>query len=126
MIALRHITLDCEDAATLAAFWSAALERPVDEGASAFFASIGIATRSRRPAWLFLQVPEGKQAKNRMHLDFSAADPGSDLSALVDRLVALGATAHGEHDEWGTRWTVLADPEGNEFCVGAPSATQVG
>jgi len=126
MIALRHITLDCRDATALAAFWATALDRPVDEGASPFFASIGMATRSRRPAWLFLQVPEPKQAKNRMHLDFSAADPQVELTDLVGRLVALGATAHGEHDEWGTRWTVLADPEGNEFCVGGPSDTPPG
>lgn len=114
MIALRHVSIDCRDAAALAAFWSAALDRPVDEGANAFFASIGIGFRSRQPAWLFLQVPEPKVAKNRMHVDFSTGD----RTAEITRLVALGASSHGEYDEWGVQWTVLADPEGNEFCVG--------
>ena len=67
------------------------------------------------PAWLFVQVPEAKAAKNRLHLDFSTADRG----AQVARLVALGARPLGEHEEEGERWTVLADPEGNEFCVAA-------
>ncbi|MGI8532367.1 MAG: VOC family protein [Geodermatophilaceae bacterium] len=119
MIALRHVTLDCRDPGALAAFWSAALDRPLDEGAGPFFASIGMGVRSRQPAWLFLKVPEGKSAKNRMHVDFSTDDRATE----VERLVALGATAQGEHDEFGTRWTVLADPEGNEFCVGMPSTT---
>jgi predicted enzyme related to lactoylglutathione lyase len=122
VIALRHVAVDCQDAAALAAFWSAALDRPVDEGASPYFASIGIRFRSRQPAWLFLKVPEPKVAKNRMHVDFGA----DDRAAEVERLVSLGASSHGEHDEYGTRWTVLADPEGNEFCVGMPSADRAG
>ncbi|MDQ3464240.1 MAG: VOC family protein [Actinomycetota bacterium] len=119
MITLRHVTVDCRDAAVLAAFWSAALDRPVDEGANPYYASIGIGFRSRQPAWLFLQVPEPKTAKNRMHVDFSTDERGAE----VQRLVALGASTHGEHDEYGVRWTVLADPEGNEFCVGGPRST---
>lgn len=117
MIALRHVTIDCRDAAVLAAFWSAALDRPVDKGASPYFASIGMGFRSRQPAWLFLQVPEPKSAKNRMHVDFGT----DNRSAEVQRLVALGAGTHGDHDEYGTSWTVLSDPEGNEFCVGSPA-----
>ncbi|MBA2555689.1 MAG: VOC family protein [Geodermatophilaceae bacterium] len=117
MIALQHVTVDCRDATALAAFWSAALDRPVDDGASEHFASIGIRFRSRQPAWLFIHVPEAKTAKNRMHVDFGTADRSTE----VERLVALGASTHGEHDEFGVRWTVLADPEGNEFCVGGAS-----
>ncbi len=120
MIAVRHLSLDCADAAGLASFWSAALGRPVDEGASPYFASIGMAARSSRtPAWLFLRVLEAKSAKNRLHVDFAAGD----RAAEVARLVGLGATDLGEHDEYGTSWTVLQDPEGNEFCVGGPSPT---
>ncbi len=122
MITLRHVTVDCRDASALAAFWSAALGRPVDDGGHEYFASIGMGFRSRQPAWLFLQVPEPKSAKNRLHVDFST----TDRAAEVERLVALGACTHGEHDEWGVQWTVLSDPEGNEFCVGGPAEASAG
>jgi hypothetical protein len=112
-VSVAHVTLDCHDATVLAAFWSAALDRDVDAGAAPEFASVGLSPPVQQPAWLFVQVPESKTAKNRMHLDFDAAD----RVAEVTRLEALGARALGEHQEHGARWTVLADPEGNEFCV---------
>jgi len=59
-------------------------------------------------------VPEGKTVKNRLHLDLS---PPSTMQAEVDRLEAAGAKALRRVDEGGSFWTVLADPEGNEFCV---------
>ena len=59
------------------------------------------------------RVPEPKTAKNRMHLDLTAPDP----EAEVARLVELGATRVADMEEWGDQWTVLQDPEGNEFCV---------
>jgi predicted enzyme related to lactoylglutathione lyase len=62
---------------------------------------------------LFNQVPESKTAKNRMHVDLVA----DDREAEVDRLVGLGAKRLADQAEFGLRWTVLADPEGNEFCV---------
>ena len=62
---------------------------------------------------LFLKVPEGKTVKNRMHVDFRAPD----REAEVARLVGLGATRGDTHNEFGLTWTVLQDPEGNEFCV---------
>jgi hypothetical protein len=114
-VALTNITFDCGDAATLAGFWSAATGHPVDDGATPEFASIGFPGEPGRPAWLFAQVPEGKSAKNRVHLDLAAGD--ADGEAEIDRLVGLGAKRVAEHDEGGARWTVLADPEGNEFCV---------
>ena len=122
-VALANITFDCADAARLAAFWSAAIGRPVDDGASEHFASIGIArtegdgstgpTGDAGPTWLFCGVPEGKTAKNRMHVDLMA----DDRPAEVERLVGLGATHVTDVDEWGHQWAVLRDPEGNEFCV---------
>lgn len=116
-VSIGHITFDCRDAVALAGFWSQALGRPVDDGAQPFFASIGYPAEDGRPAWLFLQVPEGKEAKNRMHLDLIADPTSGGRDAEVARLVALGATTLGDHDEWGHRWTVMQDPEGNEFCV---------
>ncbi len=112
-VSLSHVTFDCSDPPSLAAFWAAALDRPVDEDASAYFASIDH-RESGRPSWFFIRVPEPKSGKNRLHVDLSA----DDRDAEVARLSALGATEVSAHDEWGTVWTVMTDPEGNVFCVG--------
>jgi Glyoxalase-like domain len=111
-IELSNVTLDCGDPQRVAEFWSAALDRPVDEGGSDGFVSIGIDDRSRT-GWFFIKVPEGKQAKNRAHFDLHADDRESEVA----RLLGLGATRIADHDEYGTRWTTLQDVEGNEFCV---------
>ena len=60
-------------------------------------------------------MPEAKAAKNRMHLDIETPDVDSEAS----RLESLGATATrgGTRNEHGTNWVIMADPEGNEFCV---------
>ncbi|MEM9563648.1 MAG: VOC family protein [Actinomycetota bacterium] len=110
---IGNITFDCDDPQKVAAFWSAALERPVDEGGSPFFASIGVSDPATLPNWLFLAVPEHKTAKNRLHLDFGSEDRAADVA----RLVSLGATHVADKDEWGHSWAVLTDVEGNEFCV---------
>jgi hypothetical protein len=69
-------------------------------------------SEDRLPGLLFVRVPEPKTIKNRLHLDFR----GDDRDAEVERLLGLGATkvdiGQGEQS-----WVVLADPEGNEFCV---------
>ena len=120
-IRVGNITIDCDDVMRVAQFWSAAMERPLDDGASEWFASIGGTDPDRaEPAWYFAKVPEGKTAKNRMHVD--VFDPSPDV---VDRLIGLGATVVGQHEmAWaGHSWTVLQDPEGNEFCVGAKPYT---
>jgi hypothetical protein len=69
-------------------------------------------------------VPEPKTAKNRMHLDINIADRGgtpqerrSQVDAEVERLEGLGATRMSSFDEPEGVWTVMLDPEGNEFCV---------
>ena len=103
------ITFDCSNAAELADFWARATDRAVDPDASQAFASIDPA--DGRPRMMFVQVPEGKSAKNRLHLDLSSPD----LNAEADRLVALGAKRGGEFTESGAHWITLADPEGNEF-----------
>jgi predicted enzyme related to lactoylglutathione lyase len=118
---LGNITIDCDDVLRVASFWSAALGRPLDDGSSERFASIGGTDRERaQPAWYFPKVPEPKQTKNRVHLDLTSPDPSA-----VDELVALGATVVGEHEVPGAshRWTIMQDPEGNEFCVAANSFT---
>lgn len=120
-IRLAAITVDCADALVVGRFWSVALGRPLDGGATGDFASIGMAEHrdtegwrlGGEQAWLFVRVPEPKAAKNRMHLDVATADPAAEVA----RLVGLGAQRVADVDEWGYRWTVMRDPEGNEFCV---------
>jgi len=108
------VTIDCADALAVATFWSAALHRSIDPDGSGDFASIGFADADETlPAWQFTKVPEGRSGKNRMHLDFST----SDRAGEVGRLVGLGATRVDDITESGSTWTVLRDPEGNEFCV---------
>ena len=107
---MKNVTFDAADPPRLAAFWSAATGREVVD-ANPHFAML-------RPdehgiTMLFLKVPESKAAKNRMHLDFHAADREAEIARLVD----LGATRHDTRDEYDVEWTVLTDPEGNEFCV---------
>lgn len=108
---LHNITFDAYDAAALARFWSAVLDRPVVDWASEKFAALARAEGA--PNFLFIQVPEGKTAKNRMHLDLDA----DDLAEARARLEALGATFLHERDEYGVHWNTFQDPEGNEFCV---------
>jgi hypothetical protein len=112
-ISLGHITFDSANPPTLARFWADALGRPLDDGASEFFASIDDGAVDR-PSWFFIRVPETKTTKNRLHVDLTADDRESE----VTRLSALGAGKVSDHDEWGAVWTVMTDPEANEFCVG--------
>lgn len=109
-----HITVDCADAARLAGFWAEALGWNVSPDSDEEYAAVGGPQRpADTPGWLFFQVPEGKSAKNRLHVDLEA----DDLDAETERLRTLGASVLWEKDEWGTRWNALTDPEGNEFCV---------
>src|SRR5690242_10878347 len=109
---VQNITFDCDDTAKVGAFWSAALDRALDPSPNEHIHTIGM-TDGMLPRWFFLKVPEGKTAKNRMHLDLGTDDREKE----VERLLDLGATHVADKDEWGIRWTVLQDPEGNEFCV---------
>ena len=119
-LSLGQIVIDSADAARLADFWSRLLERPVLDGANQFFAVIPPAEDSSFPALMFLEVPEPRQGKNRLHLDLVSAD----RAAAVARATELGAREVGEFDEYGTQWTTLADPEGNVFDIGVPRQDQ--
>jgi hypothetical protein len=111
---LFAVTFDCADAAELGMFWAQVRGQELDPGASEAFASIGLPDSGRtEPRWCFVQVPEGKSAKNRMHPDLITAD----LAAEVERLIGLGASRKADVEAGGTRWTTLLDPEGNEFDV---------
>lgn len=107
------VTIDCADPAKLAEFWSKAIgATDVKDYGDAF-----VFLFPEGGPYVGLQkVPEERaRAKNRVHLDFRA----EDRVAEVARLVGLGATEVEEHTVPGMAWTVLRDPEGNEFCVGS-------
>ncbi|HEV2362424.1 MAG TPA: VOC family protein [Acidimicrobiales bacterium] len=121
VLKVGNITFDCDDALAVATFWSEALGRALDPGASPDYASIGGADPDRdEVSWYFERVPESKVAKNRVHLDLVDPDP-----ATVERLVSLGAKVLATHEIGGGShsWTVLQDPGGNEFCVSIKSYT---
>ena len=113
MAATIGLVLDCTNPEALARFWSDALGYTTLGGAGNYVMladSDGV-----KPKLLLQAVPEAKTAKNRMHIDIDTAH----VEAEVARLEALGAQrlepeVRSEH---GTNWVVMADPEGNEFCV---------
>ncbi|MEU7216881.1 VOC family protein [Nocardia iowensis] len=125
MSVIRDLVFDCRHPASLARFWAAALDgynvAAYDEAELARLRAVGIddpeddptvlveAGPGIRPRLFFQLVPETKVVKNRVHLDLASDDPAAE----VERLVALGARVLTEHPEH----VVLADPEGNEFCL---------
>lgn len=113
---LANVVIDCDDVLTVARFWSTALRRPIDPDPSEYFASIGTRDEDRDTVrWFFAKVPEKRVAKNRVHVDLVADDKDEELARLLD----LGATKLADKEEYGHAWTVLQDPEGNEFCLAA-------
>ena len=139
-----QITFDCADPAGLAAFWAEALGYQLQDPPEGFESweqaldAMGVPPESRndasavldpdgsRPRLFFQRVPERKQVKNRVHLDVRAA-PGLErdarmaaLEAEAERLVSLGATRLQRYEPappLGAGHIVMADPEGNEFCL---------
>jgi predicted enzyme related to lactoylglutathione lyase len=111
---VRNIAVDCADPYTLAGFWSAVTGRPIDAGHRPGDAEV-VVTLETGTRLYFGRVPEGKVVKNRLHL---CMQPRDDRDAEVDRLLRFGATMLDDrrHVPDGG-WAVLADPEGNEFCV---------
>lgn len=109
----HNVVIDCASHEVVVPFWEAALgwsSRRVNEQFVALRPPDGSGVGF---SILFQQVPEPKVVKNRAHIDFDAGD----MAAEVDRLVALGGQRLAEHALGDFRWVVVADPEGNEFCV---------
>jgi Glyoxalase-like domain len=107
----EQVNVDASDPVALGRWWAEALGWVVvNDAADEFEIRPG---KDRLPGLLFAPVPEGKTVKNRLHLDFRP----DDQEAEVARLLALGARHAdvGQGDD--VTWVVLADPEGNEFCV---------
>jgi catechol 2,3-dioxygenase-like lactoylglutathione lyase family enzyme len=109
------VVLDCVDADALADFWSSALGFRRGPFHPPYVRLVD--PSERWPDLLLQQVPEPKVGKNRMHVDIHVAD----VPAEVARLVALGAAVvDPPHDDEGFLTAILADPQGNEFCVIRP------
>jgi catechol 2,3-dioxygenase-like lactoylglutathione lyase family enzyme len=139
-VKIHNITFDCADPDALSAFWAQALgyaKRALPPDMRAELLAAGLTEEDLRarglaedpqgggPRLLFQRVPEPKTAKNRMHMDILAV-PGrrattEEVDAEVERLQGLGATVLRKSDgSWGPYpeyHYVMADPEGNEFCV---------
>jgi hypothetical protein len=134
-----QVTFDCEDPHAVCAFWAEALGYDVDrdEEQIKHLLAEGVATdddvmtldgqlvwadgaacadpEGTRPRMYFQRVPEPRSAKNRVHLDLRV--PEAQRAAEVERLLALGARRLGEGQQGPHTWVVMADLEGNEFCV---------
>jgi predicted enzyme related to lactoylglutathione lyase len=107
------LVLDCRDPDQLAPFWSAALDYTTAGGAGGYVLLVPAGRPG--PHLLLQRVPEARVGKNRMHLDLHTPD----IEAEATRLTGLGARrlAAVPLEEHGSHWIVMADPEGNEFCV---------
>ena len=110
---MEMITFDCDDPDTLAEWWARAVEGTVNAVAPGFFVTV---TRPGGPGLSFQKVDDPTPGKNRVHIDFTAAD----MEAEVKRLVELGAAETGR-GEFGAefQWVVLADPDGHAVWVAA-------
>ncbi|TVL87846.1 VOC family protein [Streptomyces sp. SAJ15] len=114
---VRHITVDAHDAYAQAVFWSQLTGYALEDGARPGAETVAIESPEPAvPGLLFIEVPEGKTVKNRVHLDIRPTTGTRD--AEVERLVGLGARVVDDRRTGeGKGWVVLTDPEGNEFCV---------
>jgi predicted enzyme related to lactoylglutathione lyase len=126
---IKSITFDCARPAPLARFWAAVLGyevRAYGDDELARLRAMGVddveddpsvaidPVDGSGPTMFFTKVPEPKAAKNRVHLDLQ---PGRTMEDEVRRITDLGATVVRTFAEEERRWTVMTDPEGNEFCV---------
>jgi hypothetical protein len=134
-----QIAIDCQDPHRLVRFWAAAMDLEIEDheaqiqellaagfatpddtveldGRLAWATAAACRSEDRRTRLLFQTVPEPKTTKNRVHLDLHVG--AEDRDAEVARLVELGASELWEGQQGPHRWVTLADPEGNEFCVG--------
>jgi predicted enzyme related to lactoylglutathione lyase len=131
-----QLTIDARDPHAQADFWAAALGAEVEDNEELIAGLLAkgwaqesdtlvhrgkrywgtlVAVRGAGPRILLQAVPEPKTVKNRLHLDLNVGE--ENIRAEVERLVGLGATEGREVREPSGHWIVMADPEGNEFCV---------
>ena len=115
---ISHTTIDAADAYAQSLFWAKVLgyaEDPDDPNEPGHEECM-IFSPDGRTRVLFIEVPDKKQVKNRMHFDLVPAEGTRDAEAA--RLISIGATVVDDlRRPDGSGWVVLADPEGNEFCI---------
>jgi hypothetical protein len=117
-IRIQDVVVDADDCRLLARFWSNVLGWRITHEADdecAIEPPEGSPEVDVAPDILFVKVPDRKVVKNRLHFDIKP----KDQQAEVDRIIGLGAT-HADIGQSDVSWVVLADPEGNEFCVLRP------
>jgi hypothetical protein len=117
---VSHTSVDCGNAYALSQWWKQVLDYVDVEGDpnEPGHSECMILARDGSHHLLFIEVPETKVVKNRIHLDLAPTDRTRDEE--VERLAALGAAQVADHRGIhgpGTGWVTMADPEGNEFCV---------
>lgn len=111
---VQNVAIDCANAYELARFWSGVTGRPLDPEDGPGDREVQVPLTDG-PVLYFNEVPEPKTAKNRVHL---CLRPETTREQEVERLLGLGATLVADRrNPDGSGWAVLADPEGNEFCV---------
>ena len=111
---LTEIVIDCNDPERIAAFWCAVLDWPLQRTDRGELWTSATGGYDARPFIVFEPVTETKSVKNRVHLDVSPR--GADEAEELERLLAFGAT-RVDVGQGDVPWIVLADPEGNEFCL---------
>jgi hypothetical protein len=112
-----ELVVDSRDPEALAAFWAAVLDYRVlsrdEDGAVEIGPEVGFGGPA--PTLLFAPVPDPTPGKVRLHIDLDATD--RDQDAELERLLELGATRADVGQSGNESWHVLADPEGNQFCL---------
>jgi predicted enzyme related to lactoylglutathione lyase len=120
-VRLHHIVVDAHDLPALARFWAQALGWKV---LSEREREIVIGPDENAPVGMcFMPVTDPKTVKNRVHVDLTSSPQDRDQE--IERLLALGARRADIGQTGEETWTVLADPEGNEFCVIRPKETLI-
>jgi predicted enzyme related to lactoylglutathione lyase len=120
-VSVHHIVIDTHDLEGLASFWAEALGWTI---LSVRPREVVVGPDERAEIGLcFMPVVDRKSTKNRLHLDLTTS--AADRDAEIDRLTSLGARRVDIGQTGEESWTVLADPEGNEFCVVRPKTTLI-
>ncbi len=113
------LAMDANNVQSLAEFWCSATDYKVAESHHPYVAVL-TSDQAAYPRIMIQQVSETKTAKNRLHMEFKT----DNLKSEAARMVALGATLVAEREFGDTRWIVMLDPEGNEFCLVNPHSEE--
>ena len=116
---VNGLVIDCVDPVALASFWGSVFATEVDAVEEEPARYVDLRARPGLPVLRFQRVPETKTVKNRLHLDIEVAS----LDEAVERIEVLGGRPLQPRDtDYGVHYRVMADPEGNEFCLIEPVA----